>query len=374
MRFATTVVSLALALGLGALAALPALAGPQASTPGAFMGDFNGDGKQDVAILDSATLGVYVYVTASTIGAGASLDTAESGFLVALPAGATIKGVGDFNGDAHADLLVLDGGGNLVALVSDSAVAAGSPVALDAALTGYLTTPPAGWFVESVADANGDGNADVYVGNADGSVYVYITALTGSVPGVDAGNSGRPVVLPPSWSLGVVGDMNGDGLSDMVARNDTPGATHALYTFISAAGGTSVNGAASGSPGAYPDGYDCCAAGDFTPPAADGSDLAIVGLTTNPGLTYVYALGTDGFTINAGTSAANVALPGGWEPEGLGNFNDDEIADLLASNTGTGQLLVFLSGGPGSVTSVPFLTTMPAGWAVPQFQGMGVAD
>ncbi len=374
MNFATTVVSLALALTLGALVTLPALAGPAPPTAGAFMGDFNGDGKQDVAILDSVSGSVYVYVTASTIGTGASIDIAESGFLVALPAGATIQGVGDFNGDAHADLLVLDASGNLVALVSDGTVVGGSPVALDQTLTGYLTTPPVGWFVQSVADANGDGNADVYVGHADGSVYVYITALAAGVPGVDALNSGLPVILPPLWSLGVVGDMNGDGLSDMVAKNDAAGPSHQLFTFISAAGGISVNGAASGSPGAYPDGYDCCAAGDYTPPATNGSDLAIVGLTTNPGLTYVYVLGADGFTIDVGASASNVVLPADWVPEGMGNFNDDGIADLLASNTVTGQLLVFLADGPGGVLSVPFLTTMPTGWAVPQFQGMGVTD
>ncbi len=93
----------------------------------------------------------------------------------------------------------------------------------------------------------------------------------------------------------------------------------------------------------------------------------------NPGLTYIYSLDADGITPNSGNSASNVRLPANWEVEGMGNFNDDGIADLLASNTVSRELLVFLSSGTAGVISVPFLTTMLSGWEVAHFQGMGVS-
>jgi hypothetical protein len=341
------------------------------------MGDFNGDGRQDVAIHNSGTGVVYVYVTAASIpdGAGVNVNAAESAALTTLPAGAVVMGVGDFNGDGRADVLVQDASGNLVALVSDAGVTPGNPVGLDATKTGFITNPPAGWSVLSVADADGDGNADVYVGHTDGSVYTYITILNAGTPNANPAASGAPVSAPAGWTINTVGDMNGDGRSDMVAANSVLSGTmgHQLYTFITAVGGISVDGAASGTSGEYPDGYVCCVAGEFTP-ATDSNDLGIVGAATNPGLTYIYAMGADGFTVDAGSSAANVTLPANWEAAGLGDFNNDGIADLLANNTATGGLLVFLASGPGGVSGSPFLTNLPGGWTTAQFQGMGVTD
>ena len=135
MKFVTTVVSLALALGVLSTNAVFAGA-PPVVTPGAFMGDFNGDGRQDVLIFDSGTGALYVYVTATTIDSApgaVNVDVAESGLLTTLPAGVSVKGVGDFNGDGRADVLVQDAAGNLPVLVNDNAVSPGSPVALDAA-------------------------------------------------------------------------------------------------------------------------------------------------------------------------------------------------------------------------------------------------
>ena len=87
MKSATTLISLALALALGVLTAQTALAGGAApATPGAFMGDFTNDGRQDVLISNAGDL--WVYVTAAGIGTGgANVDVAASGRIAADPGG-----------------------------------------------------------------------------------------------------------------------------------------------------------------------------------------------------------------------------------------------------------------------------------------------
>ena len=373
MKFATTVVSLA----LGLLSAPAVFAGgAPVATPGAFMGDFNGDGRQDVLIFDDASGDLYVYVTASGIAEGGiNVDVAESGLLTTLPAGVSVKGVGDFNGDGRADVLVQDTAGNLPVLVNDNAVSPGSPVALDAAKTGFIANPPVGWDVVGAADANDDGNADVYVtdnGGVGGTVYTYITqASVGGTPSLDAGVSGSPIGLPAGWLMSVVGDLNGDGLSDMMAFNTaSTGTGNQIYNFITAAGGIAVDAGASGNPGEVPTDWDCCAAGNLTT-GNTSNDFVVANEAS--GAVYVYALDDDGITVNAGTSAASVVLPAGWSVEGLGDFNNDGIADTLAANT-DGSLLVFLNSGPGTVSGAAFLTQMPAGWSAADFQGMSANE
>jgi len=377
MKFVTTVVSLALALGL--LSTHTVFAGaPSVVTPGAFMGDFNGDGRQDVLIFDSGTGALYVYVTASGIAQGAvNVDVAESGLLTTLPAGVSVKGVGDFNNDGRADVLVQDASGNLPVLVNDNAVSAGSPVALDAAKTGFIANPPAGpagFEVLGAADANDDGNADVYVIDGGGNVFTYITsAAEGGEPSLDGTIGGSPIGLPAGWTMSVVGDLNGDGLSDMMASNTaSTGTGNRIYNFITAAGGVTVDGAASGNPGEVPTGWGCCAAGNLTTGNAS-NDFAVVNESGSPGAIYVYALNDDGISVDVGASAASVVLPAGWDVAGLGDFNNDGIADTLAANT-DGSLLVFLNSGPGTVTGAAFLTQMPAGWSTPDFQGMSANE
>jgi len=47
--------------------------------------------------------------------------------------------------------------------------------------------------------------------------------------------------------VATVADMNGDGLSDFTGQAPSAGGFSTLYTFISAVGGITVDGAASGS-------------------------------------------------------------------------------------------------------------------------------
>ena len=163
MKFATTLVSLALALALGVLSAQTVLAGaaPPAADPGTFMGDFNGDGRQDVLIANGATRDLYVYVTAAGIApGGTNVDLAESGLIATLPVGASVTAVSDFNNDTRADILVATAAGGLSVLVNDAAVPPGNPVALVAG-AGLYAAPPVEFSALAAADADADGKVTV---------------------------------------------------------------------------------------------------------------------------------------------------------------------------------------------------------------------
>jgi hypothetical protein len=167
------------------------------------VGDFNGDGKQDLVTVSETGEGLFIL-----LGDGTGNFGAPSSFLV----GAFLRSlaVGDFNGDGKQDIAAADPGTlNVWILKGDGA---GS----------FSATPFGGGSGPDglvVGDFNGDGKQDVAVGDFQPTVSILF--------GDGAGNLGTATTFGVGATSGgqarsvVVGDFNSDGKQDLAVTNDT---------------------------------------------------------------------------------------------------------------------------------------------------------
>src|SRR5450631_3190860 len=177
---------------------------------GVAAGDFNGDGKPDLAVANLGCNHVSIRVGEGSCG------HFKSG--VKYPAGSRpiTVAVGDLNGDGKLDLAVAnnDPSGNIgvTVLLGNGDATFGAP-------TSYRTEVY-GFFV-AIADFNNDGKPDLAVANnyrpnqAEGDVSVLLGKGDGTFQAAVNYSTGAGSV--PDFVA--VGDLNADGLADLVVTN-----------------------------------------------------------------------------------------------------------------------------------------------------------
>ncbi|WP_328533669.1 FG-GAP-like repeat-containing protein [Micromonospora zamorensis] len=170
-------------------------------------GDFNGDGRADVAGIDrNGDLRLYVGDGAGLLSGGALMWTVQPGGWASFKA---ITG-GDFNGDGRADVAGIDGNGDLRLYVGD-----GAGLLSGGAL--MWTVPRGGWASFKAitgGDFNGDGRADVAGIDRNGDLRLYV----GDGAGLLSGGALMWTVPRGGWaSFKAItgGDFNGDGRADV---------------------------------------------------------------------------------------------------------------------------------------------------------------
>lgn len=164
------------------------------------VGDFNGDGKQDLAVTKDALDNVSI-----VLGDGAGSFGTPTNFTVAdLPTGIAIA---DFNSDGKQDLVVTNNGSdNISILLGDGSGSSSGP-------TNYAVgdTP----YSPAIGDFNGDGRQDIVVSNY---LAHTISILLGDGTGHFAAAADF-TILNAAFKV-VVGDFNGDGFQDIATGND----------------------------------------------------------------------------------------------------------------------------------------------------------
>jgi hypothetical protein len=162
------------------------------------LGDFNGDGKTDLALVGTSGTGVSLSTGAAFSAATAWSNVPFYGSVATL--------AGDVTGDGKADLVAVNAG--QVFVLPSTGTAFGPPA-------GWSNVPFYGTRGTFLADVNGDGKADLVAVN-NTSVWVMLS-------------TGTNFAAPSQWSSTPfygnlntqMADVTGDGRVDLVAVNST---------------------------------------------------------------------------------------------------------------------------------------------------------
>jgi FG-GAP-like repeat len=175
------------------------------------LGDFNGDGKLDLAIVSDTDSAVCIF-----------LGIADGTFqpYVEYPAGAGADGVttGDFNGDGALDLAVTTNASGTdqepVSILLGNGDGSFREPTFYTTAVGYLGTI-------QTADLNGDGKLDlIATGLGYGSESGGVSVLVGNADGTF--QTHVDYLLNTAVDSVAVGDFNGDGISDLGATHINP--------------------------------------------------------------------------------------------------------------------------------------------------------
>jgi len=173
------------------------------------VGDFNGDGLSDV--LWRNTNGAVEIWNAQSGPSGLSfMDTAPMG----LSPHWQVAGVGDFNGSGCDGILWRNVNSGDVTTWNSTAAAPES-FANNGGATYHVG---ADWQVAGVGDFNGDGHADILWRNTNGDIQLW---LENGGPGPVSFTAQAAQAVGLDWKVIQIGDFNGDGLADIVWRNST---------------------------------------------------------------------------------------------------------------------------------------------------------
>jgi uncharacterized repeat protein (TIGR01451 family) len=321
----TCVVVIVLSIASSARAACPDLATASNFAVGTHpwavaAADFDGDGRPDLAVVnsDSNSVSVLLATGAGSFAAAVSYATGNAPVHIA---------TGDFNGDGRIDLAIANNGGNSVTVLTNNGVGAFPTSATYAAHT-------APFFIIA-ADLNRDGRLDLATSNS-GSNDVSI--LLGNIAGgfdktnFAAGTSPRGVVA---------GDFDRDGDLDLAVA-DSGSSQIAILSGNGAGAFAAPSSIAipTKDPGVTFSAPVSIASGDFN---RDGKlDLAVVDDNTDA-LSVLIANG-------AGTFAAAVLLtgPAGASEVVAADLTGDGKLDLVASNQTSSTVAIWTGNGSGA--------------------------
>jgi hypothetical protein len=281
------------------------------------VGDLNGDGKPDLATLETKSGGPMNDVAATYLcdGAGALVQSSTHGFI-----GTNIGAIaiGELTGDAFPDLAVANALGDVLLFPGDGMGGFGAPAKWAPMLQPISV---------AIADLNGDGKNEV-LGIAAGPSCVFVML----------GLGGGMLKAPTKFHAGVspiaiaVADMDGDGKLDAVVAgfksisillgNGSAGFAPAVTTLM----GVDTN---------------ALAIGDFN---GDGMpDVATANFTND---SVSICLGMGGGALALPTSFAAPTHP---SSVAVGDVNGDGRLDAVSAGNGSNDVSVFLGDGAGSL-------------------------
>jgi hypothetical protein len=315
------------------------------------VGDFNGDGKLDLAVAN-----FFGQTVSILLGDGQGNFTSAPSVGVSSPGSVA---VGDFNGDGKLDLAVASNYGGAVYIFLGDGTGSFS-------LVSSAPTGGGGNASVAVADLNGDGMLDLVVANGlygePNTVSVLLGDGTGNFTPISLMSTGN------GYASVAIGDFNGDGKLDLAVTNYNDGTVSILlgdgtgnFTLLSSF-------PTGGSPLPY-----SVAVGDFT--GDDKLDLGISSMGNfTASVSSMLGDGTGNFTV-AWSQGVGINYA---SPLVVGDFNGDgklDIASSLPNNFSGDTVGVWLGDGSGNFTlTAQPPAPRPGAVALGDFNGDGTMD
>ena len=192
---------------------------PGSSWSVAGIGDFTGDGNDDILWRNSTGSLAMWLMDGSTIESSAT--PTYQGSAVSPGSSWSVAGIGDFNGNGDADILWRNSNGSLAMWLMD-----GSTISSSATPTyqGSAVSPGAPWSIAGIGDFNGDGEADILWRNSNGSLAMWLMDGSTIESSATPTYQGSAVSPDSSWNIVEIGDFNGSGDSDILWQQSTTGA------------------------------------------------------------------------------------------------------------------------------------------------------
>ncbi len=307
------------------------------SPPALASGDFNLDGKNDLAVINAEPGGGYIAVFLNTTAPGASSVSFSAHTDFPMANGPRVVEVGDINGDGKPDLIATNGLDNSAAVFLNTTTP-GASVPSFSARTDFSTGNEPQEIC--LADFNGDGKIDFATSNGisnNVSVFFSTTTPGASTPTFSARTDFAGIGL--CWGI-TSADFNGDGKPDIAVtsitvdsvavmlNSTTPGAsTPTFYPHRRFSTGTLPYKVAAGDVNG--DGKP-----DLITANRNSNNLSVLLNATNPGTTIPGFLPRSDFSAGATTQPMDVFID---------DLNLDGKPDFAAANNGTDNISVFIN-------------------------------
>jgi hypothetical protein len=275
--------------------------------------------------------------------------------------GASALAVGDLDGNGTRDLVSANVGSDTLTVFFNSGPG-NLPVNPNVTLTGTaILAPMTDPVAVVVIDADGDGDLDIISANrgSNNSTVFRQTApgtFTLQIPSLASGSSAPTDVA--------AGDLNGDGLTDIVRANS---GTHNLHVFFQLGGGL------------YPLGPSATlSTGGFSAPSGvsvgdlDGDgDLDIAASNAGSNNVVAFFQGAAGvFPATPSMTLGGLGLTDGPRDIAIGDVDSDGDKDIAVANATGNDLAVFVQSAPGGFGVTPTFTLASSDGP---FQPVGVA-